>query len=293
MASVPLLAVDGTNILYSSHYALARSGLTHAGRPVWAVHGLLVTLARLTRLHRATSLVVAFDSPGGCPARRALMPAYKQTRKPPALDLAYQLEWGPSLLESAGIPTWRTPGWEADDGLASAAAHGPDRVVCASSDRDIIQLIDGRVTQSHPDGTVIDSELVMAKYGVTPQQYAHLAALRGEPSDNLPGVPGIGAKSAAALVKRFGTLDGILAASDHELRALIGPKAVSAIREHGHSALTCLQVGTLRSDLPVAPLAFTGVNLDRMARELHAGGLFRAADALAAAVDSASQLSER
>lgn len=293
MGSVTLLAVDATNLLYSSHYALARSGLTHAGRPVWAVHGMLMSLARLTRIHSASSLIVAFDTIGGCPARRALMPAYKQTRNPPAMDLAYQLEWCPELLERAGLPVWRTPGWEADDALASAACQFDGRVVCVSSDRDIIQLIDDRVVQSLPDGTLVDPSAVLAKYGVTPAQYPHLAALRGEPSDNLPGVPGVGAKSAAALIARFSALDGVLAASDKELRSVVGPKAVQALREHGLTALTCLQVGTLRNDLPAAAMELREVVPSLLNRELSQGGLFKSAEALTAALAQATELSER
>lgn len=249
-----LLVVDGTNLLYRSHHALSRSDLRHAGRPVWAVHGLLTSLARLIRHTQPSGMVVAFDSPGGCPHRRALQPAYKATRKPPELDLGYQLEWAPRLLTQCGLYAWQAEGWEADDGLASAcermaALRGRSTVV--SSDRDVYQLATGLVDIRQPDGTPVTDAVAREKYGVSLALYPHMAALRGEPSDNLPGVAGVGAKTASRLVAAFGSLEGVLTASDDALRAIVGPSLVNSLRRDAATARLTFEVAQLCRDLPV------------------------------------------
>lgn len=287
------LAIDGTNLLYRSHHALSRSDLRHAGRPVWAVHGLLSSIARLTRTFKPDAVVVAFDSAGGCPARRQLQPAYKATRSAPEQDLAYQLDWAPRLLAVLGLGTWVLPGWEADDGVASAAAafsaQGGQCVV-VSSDRDVFQLSGSSVSVALPDGVVVSDDFTQAKYGVPVHQYVYLAALRGEPSDNLPGVPGVGVKTAAKLLRAFGTLEGVLDASDEQLRAVAGPRTTQALREHAATARLSFEVAQLRTDLPVdlqgaALSRLDPVVVDRVCRE---SGLPAAGAALAASLRAVS-----
>lgn len=259
-----VLVIDGTNLLYRSHHALSRSGLTHLGRPIWAVHGLLTSMARLAQMDRFDHLVVAFDSPGGCPERRKLQPSYKATRSSPEQALAYQLEWAPSLLTELGLYSWSLPGWEADDGVASAAhtfthpGSGSESgsAVVVSSDRDVYQLATSSVRIARPDGTPVNDLVVQDKYGVTLAQYPYVAALRGEPSDNLPGIPGVGAKTAAKLVSAFGSLEGVLTAPTDQLRNAAGPRVAGLVREHAATARLTFEVARLRRDLPVdRPLA--------------------------------------
>lgn len=283
------VVIDGTNVLYRSHHALSRSGLTHAGRPVWALHGLLTTMTRFVKEERPTHLLVAFDSIGGCPARRSLQPSYKATRTPPVADLAYQLDWAPSLLSQLSLGTWRLADWEADDGLASAAwSAAPDPVVVVTSDRDAYQLISDRVAVVTPDGTRVTDAWVQQKYGVPASGYAHMAALRGETSDNLPGISGIGEKTASALVARFGTVDAVLQATDGELRAVVGPKQLTALRQEGDLSRLTFAVGVLRSDLPCSwqEAVLSTVDTGLLAETAAQLGLPRAGEQLAQAIES-------
>ena len=249
-----LLALDGTNLLYRSYHALSGSGLSHAGRPVWAVHGLLLQMVKALDHAAPSHLVVAFDTPGGCPARREIDPGYKATHHAPAEDLAVQLSWAPTVLRQLGISAVELAGWEADDLLASAvtvaSAHGFSSTI-VTSDRDAYQLLAEDVSLRTPDEKTVTVESLAVSHGVSPTGYAVLAALRGEPSDNLPGVPGVGAKTAAKLVARFATLDGIAHASDLDLRAVVGAKTVTSLRDNLHLSQRSARVATLRRDLPV------------------------------------------
>lgn len=284
-----LLAVDGTNLLYRSYHALSASGLSHAGRPVWAVHGLVLQLAKAIEHVCPSHVVVAFDTPGGCPARREIDPGYKATRTSPSEDLAVQLSWAPAVLRQIGVSAIETPGWEADDLLASAvnaaSATGASSVI-VTSDRDAYQLLGEDVTLRTPDEKTVTVESLMESHGVSPAGYAVLAALRGEPSDNLPGVPGVGPKIAARLVTRFGSLDAISTASDEELLTVVGAKTLTSLRENLHLAKRSAQVATLRRDLPVDIDAAHLAALDpvKVAERLNQLGLASAGRRLGAAL---------
>lgn len=265
-----LLAVDGTNLLYRSFHALSGTGLSHAGRPVWAVHGLLLQIAKMVDAARPTHLVVAFDTRHGCSWRRELDPGYKATRTPPVQELAQQLSWAPSPLRQAGLVVCDDPAHEADDILASAVtlaeARGV-RSVVVTSDRDAYQLLSPMVSVRTPDGKVVTVDSLRDAYGVSPQGYALLASLRGEPSDNLPGVAGVGEKTAAKLVQAFGSFDAIEAASDEELRKVLGPKGIVSLRRDLPLARRSATVATLRRDLPLDLKASALATLDVEALE--------------------------
>lgn len=284
------LVVDGTNLLYRSHHALSRSALTHLGRPIWAVHGLLTSVARLARTDTFDHLVVAFDSPGGCPDRRKLQPSYKATRSTPEQALAYQLEWAPTLLANLGLYAWVLPGWEADDGVASAAQEftvpGPGSALVVSSDRDVYQLATASVAVAQPDGTLVDDQVALGKYGVTLAQYPHVAALRGEPSDNLPGIPRVGAKTAAKLVSAFGSLESVLTASPERLCEVVGPRIGGLVQEHAATARLTFEVARLRRDLPIdtTMARLDGVNIDWLESMCAQAGLPSAGKSLASAL---------
>jgi DNA polymerase-1 len=254
MSRPRLLVLDGTNLLYRSYHALAATGLTHAGRPVWAVHGLVLQIAKLVEHAHPSHLVVAFDTIEGCPSRRAIDPGYKATRTAPVQDLAVQLSWAPSVLRQLGLCVLDDQQWEADDIVASAVtaarrAGMPTTVV--TSDRDAYQLLAADVEIRTPENRTVTVESLEADHGVSPAGYALLAALRGEPSDNLPGVAGVGPKTAAKLVKEFGSFDAIETATDADLRPFAGPKTIAALRRDLHLARRSFEVGKLRTDLTV------------------------------------------
>lgn len=293
MTSPCLLALDGTNLLYRSFHALSGTGLTHAGRPVWAVHGLLLQIAKMVDVVRPTHILVAFDTRHGCAWRRKIDPGYKATRTPPVQDLAQQLSWAPSPLRQAGLLVCDDPEHEADDILASAVTLAESRgvrSVVVTSDRDAYQLLSPMVTMRTPDNKDVTVESLLATHGVSPSGYALLAALRGEPSDNLRGVAGVGDKTAAKLVQTFGSFDALEAASDQELRTVLGPKGIDSLRRDLPLARRSAAVATLRRDLPL-PLAsstLTSLDVAALERALTTCGLQGASSRLGAALRSLS-----
>jgi DNA polymerase-1 len=215
---------------------------------------MLLQLAKFVSLLDPTHLLVAFDTPGGCPARRELDPGYKATRSAPAADLVSQLAWAPAVLRQLGIAVAEDANWEADDILASSVTHARASgmaVALLTSDRDAYQLLAEDVTLHTPDGKTLTPKSLLDTYGVSPNGYALLAALRGEPSDNLPGVPGVGAKTAAKLAATYESLEEIIAASDEELRCILGPKALTSLRENVALAQRSFAVARPRTDLAV------------------------------------------
>lgn len=219
-----LLALDGNSLLHRAYHAGGLDGLADAdGRPVWALRGLVGYIARAAAHLRPDAVLVGFDCPVSS-ARKADYPKYKAHRPEKAEDLADQIESAPALLRAAGITTVVPPAYEADDVLASAAAHARRhgwRSVLMTSDRDAFALIDEttsvlRVRNGGFDEAVlIDRAALPGVCGVEPWQYRDYAALRGDPSDNLHGVRRFGAATTARLLTRFGTVDAAWAAMDN------------------------------------------------------------------------------
>ena len=218
-----LLVVDGNSLLHRAYHAAALGQLEDRhGRPVWALHGLVLTLARAAARLRPDAVLVGFDCPEQS-VRKIDYPGYKAHRAEKSADLADQLAGAPDLLHAAGIAAVVSTGYEADDVLASAAAHARRqgwRTVLMTSDRDAFALIDGstsvlRVRNGGLDQAVLVTPSSLAEvYGVHPWQYRDYAALRGDPSDNLPGVRGFGSAMASRLLTAFGTVDAAWAALD-------------------------------------------------------------------------------
>ncbi|MGA8210881.1 MAG: 5'-3' exonuclease H3TH domain-containing protein [Nocardioidaceae bacterium] len=214
MSHRTLLAVDGNSLLHRSFHATARSGFrTPDGRPMWAVRGLLSQLVAAVDRCCADAVVVGFDDPVDS-VRRERWPGYKAQRDPKPASLEQQLDAAVEVLRGLGVVVAVPPGLEADDVLASAAAYARSigvRAVLATSDRDSFSLIDDntrmlRILNGGVDASpMLDPRRLAMVTGVRPEQYLDLAALRGDASDNLPGVPGIGPKTAARLLAEFGS----------------------------------------------------------------------------------------
>jgi DNA polymerase-1 len=214
MTTRTLLAVDGNSLLHRSFHASARTGFrTPDGRPMWAVRGLLSQLVAAVDRVCADAVVVGFDDPSAS-VRRDRWPSYKAQRDPKPRTLEDQLVTAVDVLRDLGVTVVVPPGLEADDVLASAAAYAPTvgyRTVLATSDRDSFALIDEhtRVLRILNGGVeaspLLDPQRLMMMSGVRPDHYLDYAALRGDTSDNLPGVPGIGPKTAARLLVEFGS----------------------------------------------------------------------------------------
>jgi DNA polymerase-1 len=214
--SRPLLAIDGDSLAHRAYHALPKSIRGAGGRPANALVGFANFLLRLWDAESPRAVLVAWDSLDTPTYRHEALEAYQSGRE---FDdaLLEQLDTLPELVESFGFACAKAPGYEADDFLAAAATRVPGPVLVATSDRDAFQLVSDRVTILQPVKGV--SELarigpaeVRERYDVEPAQVPDLIALRGDPSDRIPGAPGVGAKKAAAVLKQFATLEDALAA---------------------------------------------------------------------------------
>jgi DNA polymerase-1 len=216
-----LLLVDGHSMAYRAFFALpAENFSTTTGQTTNAVYGFTSMLANLMRDEHPTHIAVAFDV-GRTTFRTERFPAYKATRDATPAEFVGQVPLIKEILATLRVRTVERDRYEADDVIATltrhAVAEGLDVLVC-TGDRDAFQLIDDQVTVLYPRKGVSDlvrftPAAVEEKYGVTPACYPDLAALVGESSDNLPGIPGVGPKTAAKWITTYGGLEGVLAAA--------------------------------------------------------------------------------
>ena len=213
-----LLAVDGDSFAHRSYHALPKTIRRTDGKGAGAILGFVNFLLRLYDVERPRAVVVGWDSLEAPTRRHELFPAYQSGREFDD-DLIEQLNALPEFVTACGFANAKAPGFEADDFLAAAVSaeeRAGGAVLVASGDRDAFQLASPSTTILHPlrAGEVarIGPEEVRKRYGVEPKQVPDFIALRGDPSDKLPGAAGVGPKRAAGLLRRYGTLDGVLAA---------------------------------------------------------------------------------
>ena len=243
---------------------------TSAGVVTNAVHGFASMVVNLVRDHRPAGLAVAFDLPGGT-FRDEIASEYKAGRAAVPPDLPPQFEMIRSVLESLAIPVVEAPGFEADDVLATLATEARDRghpVIVVTGDRDSYQLVEDPFVQvlynrkGVSDYSLYDEAGIEKRTGVRPDKYPLLAALRGDPSDNLPGVPGVGEKTAAKLVNEYGDLDTLFAHLD-----ALSPKLRANLAESVEQVRVNAQVIPLVRDVPldvhIDQLTLGGWNLEK------------------------------
>jgi DNA polymerase I len=217
--SAPLLAVDGDSFAHRAYHALPRSMRRSDGGPGNALIGFMTMLLRLWRDEQPRAVVVAWDTLGVPTYRNELLEGYQSGREFDA-ELIEQLDLLPGLVASTGMVCAKGAGYEADDFLAAAAAQEEARggtTLVATSDRDAFQLASDRTTILQPvrgggEPARIGPAGVRERYGVEPRQVTDFIALRGDPSDRIPGARGVGAKTAAALLQEHGSLETLLAA---------------------------------------------------------------------------------
>ncbi len=215
----PLLVVDGDSLAHRAFHAMPRVTGTD-DRPVGATLGFANMLLTVWDAYPSRAVVVALDS-RELGYRNELLPPYQGQRAAFDPDLVAQLDDLPDFLGAFGIEAPRVSGYEADDVLATVATKeeaGGGSCLILTSDRDAYQLVSERVHVLRPTTGVrnlerVDPAGVVERYGVLPAQVVDLIALRGDPSDNIPGARGIGPKTAAGLLQRHGDLEGVLAAS--------------------------------------------------------------------------------
>jgi DNA polymerase I len=249
-----LLLLDGHSLAYRAFFALpAENFSTTTGQPTNAVYGFTAMLINVMRDEKPTHVAVAFDRSEPT-FRHEQYVEYKANRRETPADFRSQLSLIFEVLDALGIRRLSVPGYEADDVIATLAAQATADdmgVLIVSGDRDVLQLVSDDVTvlmtrRGISDMTRFTPEAVSEKYGLTPAQYPDFAALRGDPSDNLPSIPGVGEKTAAKWVMEFGSLAELVDRVDE-----VKGRAGDNLREHLADVLRNRQLTELAKDVPV------------------------------------------
>jgi DNA polymerase I len=248
-----LLLLDGHSLAYRAFFALPVENFsTTTGQPTNAVYGFTAMLINVLRDEQPTHIAVAFDR-GEPTFRHEQWVEYKANRRETPEDFRSQLSLIFEVLDTLGIRRLSAPGYEADDLIATLATEGAAEnmdVLIVTGDRDVLQLVSDRVTvlmtrRGITEMTRFTPEAVLEKYGLSPAQYPDFAAVRGDPSDNLPGIPGVGEKTATKWITEFGSLAALVDRVDE-----VKGKAGDALREHLASVLRNRQLTALVTDLP-------------------------------------------
>ncbi len=252
----PLILVDGSSYLYRAFHALPPLA-TRDGRPTGAIKGVVNMLQKLIKTYGPTHIAVVFDASGPT-FRDDIYPDYKAHRPPMPDDLRGQVEPLHALIRAMGLPLLCESGVEADDvigTLARQAAQAGVPVLISTGDKDIAQLVDAHITLVNTmTDTVLDREGVIAKFGVPPECIIDYLALVGDSVDNIPGVPGVGPKTAAKWLQEFGSLDALLAQADS-----VKGKAGENLRASRDVLGMARQLATIKCDVAL-PLTFNDLH---------------------------------
>lgn len=216
MATPPFILVDGSSYLYRAFHALPPLS-TRSGQPTGAIRGVVNMLQKLVKTYQPTHIAVVFDASGPT-FRDAIFPEYKANRPPMPDDLRAQIEPLHALIRALGFPILCTPGVEADDVIGTlavqAAAQGRS-VLISTGDKDIAQLVNEHITLINTmNDSLLDREGVINKFGIPPECIIDYLALVGDSVDNIPGVAGVGPKTAAKWLQAYGSLDNVIANAD-------------------------------------------------------------------------------
>ncbi len=252
-----LFLIDGNSLAYRAFFALPESIGTSDGRPTNAIYGLASMLVKIIDEHAPAGVVVAWDA--GWSGREKTFEDYKAQRKPRPDLLREQWPNLMPLVEAFGYTNVRVEGYEADDVIASLARQAREQgipVMVVTGDRDAYQLVGEGVrvmstSRGITETKIYDTAAVEERYGVPPERIVDLMGLRGDTSDNIPGVPGIGEKTATQLLQKFGDLEGVLASVDE----ISGAKRKQNLTEHAEDARMSKQLATLHYEIE------TGVDL--------------------------------
>lgn len=247
--STTLYLIDGTALAFRGYYAIDR--LTNdQGMPTNAVYGFGQVLRSYFKEWKPEYLAVAFDLAGGT-FREASDDEYKAHREPPPADLLEQWPWIRRLVTGLGIRIVECPGYEADDVIGTLAVRAADEgmdVVIFSPDKDMLQLISPRIAILRDHGKVrktYDREAFLEKYSVPPERMVDLLGLMGDSVDNIPGVPGVGEKTAIDLIKQFGSLEGVY----DNLDQISGKKRVENLKAAREDAFFSRDMATIETNV--------------------------------------------
>jgi DNA polymerase-1 len=250
-----LFLIDGPSLVYRAFYALPESIATSTGEPTNAIFGFASMLVKIVTEYGVRPTVVAWDA--GTSGRTELFADYKSTRRSRPDLLKLQWPAMEPLVEAFGYRNVRLDGYEADDVIASLAerARGAGlSVMIVTGDRDVFQLIDtdGLVrvmatSRGITDTKIYDHQAVLDRYGIPPELIPDFYGLKGDTSDNIPGVPGIGDKTASELLQTYGTLESVLG----HIREIGGAKRKQNLIDHGENARVSKRLATVQRDLDV------------------------------------------
>ncbi len=247
----PLLVIDADSLGHRAYHAMPDVEGA-GGRPVGLLVGFANALIATWRATEPRAVIVCLDA--RTPSyRHELLPAYQGQRDPFPADLCEQLDRIPEMAEALGFAAVKLAPWEADDLLATSVALEEARgggALVVSGDRDTYQLVSDVTSTLHPrprgELEQVDRAGVRERYGIEPEQVTSLIALRGDPSDNIPGARGIGQKTAAELLRRYGDLEGVIAHAGE-----LTPRQRQSVEESADDLRRYLDVATMRRDLPI------------------------------------------
>ena len=281
----PLLAIDGPFVLYRSFFALPDSIADGDGHPVNALLGMVNLILRIAADVAPRAITVCWGAEAAA-YRTELYPDYHAARPPVPEALQWQFDRAPGLVTAFGWTSLTSSDLEADDllgSLASAESARGGRALLMTGDRDMYQCASDAVSvvylkQGSRGFETVDPAEVISRYGIAPELVPDFIALRGDPSDGLPGAPGIGAKTAADLLGRHGSLDAVIEHGRDER-----PKIAAALAEHADALRAFREIATLRAtqvklpedretDLAGGATAARGYGMNRLAERLERAG---------------------
>ena len=250
-----LFLIDGPSLVYRAFYALPESIATSTGEPTNAIFGFASMLVKIVTDHGVQPTMVAWDA--GSSGRTELFAEYKAGRRSRPDLLKMQWPAMEPLVEAFGYRNVKLEGFEADDVIASLAEQARNAgvpVTIVTGDRDVFQLIDEQglvqvmaTARGITETKLYDHQAVIDRYGIPPELIPDFYGLKGDTSDNIPGIPGIGEKTASELIKRFGSLEGVLS----HVRDIGGPKRKQSLIDHAEDARMSKNLATVQRDLAV------------------------------------------
>lgn len=250
MSKKRLFLIDGNSFCYRAYYAI-RSLSNSKGRPTNAVYGFVTMLNKIVKENRPDMLAVAFDLKGPT-FRHRKYEEYKMHRKPMPDELVGQLPYVKKMVSAYNIPIYEVEGYEADDVLATLAKKAEGEGIetfIVTGDKDALQLVGNhiKVYNPHKEGFIFDSDRVKEAFGVGPESITDIIALAGDATDNIPGVSGIGEKTAVELITEFGSLDNIF----KKLDTIKSESRKKLLRENEKAAVLSKELAILETNVPM------------------------------------------
>jgi len=246
-----LFIIDASGFLYRSYHAI-RNMTNSAGESTNALFGFIRSLLKLEKDFSPEHVLAVFDGANSIKKRKALYSEYKAHRVKMPEDLRYQIDWAKEYCQLMGIPFLNIPDVEADDVIGSVATASKSlfsEVFLCTSDKDMAQLVNNgvKILNTHKDNLILGEKEVETVYGVRPDQIIDLLAITGDSSDNVPGLPGFGIKTAASLLQEFNSLDALL---EHPEK-VSGKKKQETLMKEGEKALLSRKLVTIDTQVPV------------------------------------------